>query len=149
MITGFNINKIEIRSYNYGKVEKININHELKFTRPPSISTQLTPFGDKSVLRMEYNLHISYSPNMGYMIFGGIVDYFTDNYDEITKEWENPNNEITNRIKTECSNFIFQNIISIALLLSRATNLPPVVNIPNVVFTNKKKERQEIQNYIG
>lgn len=147
MITGFNITKVETRAYNHRKVEKVNISHELKFVRPPTILTQITPFGDKNVLRIEYDLHTSYSPDIGYMIFGGIIYYFADIYDEVIREWEDPNNEIANKIKTECGNVIFQNIICIALPLSKSMNLPPVINIPNVVFINKMKE--EIQNYIG
>ncbi len=149
MISGFNITKIELRSYNYGRVEKININHELKFVRPPTIVVQLTPFGDKDCLRMEYNLHISYSPNMGYMIFGGNIDYIDNNYDEIIRDWESLKNDVVNRIKTECSNFIFLNIIPIALLLSSRTNLPPVLTIPSIIFTNKKPDKKDLQNYIG
>lgn len=149
MITGFNINKIELKSYNYGKFGNVSINQELKMAKPPMIVEQSTPFGIKNILRVEYQLNINYiSPSIGYMIFEGFVDCIDSDSDIIRNEWDNPNNTIVNQTKTNCANAIFQNIIPIALLLSNRVNLPPVIQMPMIDFSNQKK-KEEHQNYIG
>jgi hypothetical protein len=135
VITGFNITKIQLQSYNYGKVENVSINQELKLGKPPMVTTQSTPFGERNTLRTEFSLKINYiSPSIGYIIFEGFVDCIHGDSDIIRSEWDNPNNQVVNKMKTECGNAIFQNVIPLALLLSNRVNLPPVIPLPKIEF---------------
>ncbi len=150
MITNFQINKIQTQAYRDIQFNNISINHELNL-KNPNILLQKMPFGDKNVLRIDYQLSVNYlNPNIGYMIFEGASDYFSeDDFVMIKENWSDPNNIIINKIKTEFAGTIFTNIIPFAMLMSSRMNLPPVVPIPQINFDGKKKEKQEPQSYIG
>ncbi len=150
MITGFNITKIESKVYEYTKFNNISINHELSL-KNPGVVVQNTPFGDKNVLRMEYQLSINYlNPSIGYMIFSGISDYTgDDNLASIKDNWDNASDMVTNKVKNEVSNMIFSNIIPFAMLMSSRMGLPPILPLPRINFGIQKEQKQEPQNYIG
>lgn len=146
MITGFSIKKIELRSHPENS-QGVNISHELKINAP-AIITQPTPFGDKTILRIDYSLNIMYlNPSMGYMIFEGTIDHYGhDNVD--TSRWYDKmaNDDKVNAIKNESAASIMQNIIPIAIMLSSRAGLPSVLPIPMIQFgvkpddTNNKTE---------
>lgn len=150
MITNFQINKIESRKYPDTTFSSVSINHELNM-KNPNIVTQKTPFGDKDILRIEFQLNVNYlNPNLGYMIFEGTSEYFSDeNLTLIKDEWSNPNNDGVNKIKNEFSGMIFSNVIPFAMMVSSRMNLPSVVPIPQINFTKKVEKKEERQNYIG
>lgn len=139
--------KIDIRKYDYSNHNvNIEIRHELKLDKPPIITTQSTPFGDKNIMKIESQLNISYSPDLGYMIFNGTIDYVNDTVVIAKDDWDSSQKDVI-KVKNECANAVLQNILSIAMLLSNRVNLPPVLQIPLVNFDKNNKKRE--LNYIG
>lgn len=144
MIINFQINKTESRKYPDMTFSSVSISHELNM-KNPNIIAQKTPFGDKDILRIDYQLNVNYlNPNLGYMTFEGISDYFSDdNLTLIKDEWSNPNNEDVNKIKNEFAGMIFTNVIPFAMMISSRLNLPSVVPIPQINFSKKVEKKEE------
>ena len=75
MILNFQLTNVESKVYSTAddirKYKNININYDVNL-KNPSLVAQNTPFGEKSVLRVEYTFAINYlSPNIGHIRFEG------------------------------------------------------------------------------
>jgi hypothetical protein len=61
--------------------KNININYDINLKNTAIVPKQ-TPFGEKTVLRVEYAFSINYlSPNVGHIRFEGYSDYYSDEDD--------------------------------------------------------------------
>ena len=72
MILNFQLTNVESKVYSASedirKYKNININYDVNLKNPTLVS-QNTPFGDKSVLRVEYTFAINYSSLFTYILF--------------------------------------------------------------------------------
>lgn len=150
MIINFQINRLESKAWRNIEFNSVSVNHELNL-KNPIILTEKSPFGDRSVLRIDYQLSVNYlNPNVGYMIFEGISDYSgEEDFTVVRDSWLNPDNVDVNKIKNEFASMILSNIIPFAMIMSSRLNLPSVVPIPQINFDSQKRENQEPQSYIG
>lgn len=117
--------------------KQYGINQDIQL-RNPSVVVQSTPFGDKSVLRVEFLYAITYiNPAIGNIRFEGICDYFGDvDLNGIVQEWDS--GHANPAVRNEIANHMIVSLVPIALLLSRALGLPPSIPIPQIDFTAQK-----------
>lgn len=131
MITFFHIHNIETKAYppqeelNHVSGCKINCDIGMK---------NITLLQDTKSLRIEFHIALVYlEPSIGRIRFEGIVHYTGEgNLTSIKKEWDAGRAPIN--IQNEVANFAMSNCAPLALLLSRATKLPPAIPIPLISF---------------
>lgn len=150
MILNFQLTNIESKIYasseDIRKYKNININYDVNL-KNPSIINQNTPFGEKSVLRVEYSFAINYlSPNIGLLRFEGTIDYYSDqDLDELKKKWDSGN--APGDVQNEIANTMVTNLAPLALLLSKSLGLPPSMPIPVINFQQAVKKQEEPTYY--
>jgi hypothetical protein len=110
---------------------------------------QNTPFGEKSVLRVEYTFAINYlSPNIGHIRFEGLSDYYSEEDLRALKEkWDSGN--APGEVQNELANTMVANLAPLALLLSKALGLPPSMPVPVINFQQAQKKKEEPTYYHG
>lgn len=152
MIINFQLTNVESKVYSSAedirKYKNININYDINL-KNPSIVAQSTPFGEKSVLRVEYTFAINYlSPNIGHIRFEGLSDYYgEENLKDLKDKWDKGN--APGEIQNEIANTLVSNLAPLALLLSKALGLPPSMPVPVINFQQIQKKKEEPTYYHG
>ena len=152
MILNFQVNAVESKIYSSAedirKYKNININYDVNL-KNPSIVVEHTPFGDRSVLRVEYTFAINYlSPNIGHIRFEGISDYYSEeNLKELKDKWDSGN--APGDVQNEIANTMVANLAPLALMLSKALGLPPSMPVPVINFQQAQKKKEEPTYYHG
>lgn len=150
MIVNFQLTNVESKVYSTAedirKYRNININYDVNL-KNPSIVAQSTPFGDKSVLRVEYTFAINYlSPNIGHIRFEGLSDYYSeDNLEALKEKWDSGN--APGDVQNELANNMVANLAPLALLLSKALGLPPSMPVPVINFQQAQQKKKEEPTY--
>jgi hypothetical protein len=152
MILNFQLTTVESKSYSstedIRKYKNININYDVNL-KNPSIVIEKTPFGEKSVLRVEYSFSINYlSPNIGHIRFEGLSDYYSEeDLKELKEKWDSGN--APGEIQNELANSMVANLAPLALLLSKSLGLPPSMPVPMINFQQSQKKKEEPTYYHG
>jgi hypothetical protein len=150
MILNFQLTNVESKVYSTSedirKYKNININYDVNLKNPALVS-QSTPFGEKSVLRVEYTFAINYlSPNIGHIRFEGVTDYYSDEDLKALKEkWDS--GKAPGDIQNELANTMVANLAPLALLLSKSLGLPPSMPIPVINFQQQAQKKKEEPSY--
>lgn len=153
MIINFQLTNVESRTYSSAedvrKYKNININYDVNL-KNPSIVIEKTPFGEKSVLRVEYSFAINYlSPNIGHIRFEGLTDYYSEEEDlkELKEKWDS--GKAPGDIQNEFANTMVANLAPLALFLSKSLGLPPSMPVPVINFQQAQKKKEEPTYYHG
>lgn len=154
MILNFQLSSVESKVFSspedIRKYKNININYDVNL-KNPSVVTQNTPVGEKSILRIEYTFVINYlSPNIGHIRFEGLSDYYSqENIKELKEQWDS--GKAPNEVQNEIANTMVANLAPLALMLSKALGLPPSMPIPVINFqqTPPQKKKEEPTYYHG
>ncbi len=152
MILNFQVTSVESRTYSSAedirKYKNININYDVNL-KNPLIVAQHTPFGEKSVLRVEYTFAINYlSPNIGHIRFEGVSDYYSEEDLRALKEkWDS--GKAPGDVQNELANSMVVNLAPLALLISKALGLPPSMPVPVINFQQAMKKKEEPTYYHG
>jgi len=150
MIINFQLTSVESKVYSSAedirKYRNININYDVNF-KNPSIVAQNTPFGEKSVLRVEYTFAINYlNPNIGHIRFEGLSDYYIEeDLKELKEKWDAGN--APTDVQNELANTMVANLAPLALLLSKALGLPPSMPVPVINFQQAQQKKKEEPTY--
>jgi hypothetical protein len=152
MILNFQLTTVESKAYSgvedIRKYKNININYDVNL-KNPSIIVEKTPFGEKSVLRVEYSFAINYlSPNIGHIRFEGLSDYYSEEDLQLLKDkWDSGN--APGDVQNELANSMVANLAPLALLLSKSLGLPPSMPVPVINFQQVQKKKEEPTYYHG
>ncbi len=152
MILNFQLTNVESKVYSPSedirKYKNININYDVNL-KNPSLVAHHTPFGEKSVLRVEYTFAINYlSPNIGHIRFEGVTDYYSEeDLKEMKEKWETGN--APGEVQNELANTMVANLAPLALLISKSLGLPPSMPIPVINFQQVQKKKEEPTYYHG
>jgi len=152
MILNFQLTTVESKTYSstedIRKYKNININYDVNL-KNPSIVIEKTPFGEKSVLRVEYSFAINYlSPNIGHIRFEGLSDYYSEeDLKELKEQWDS--GKAPGEIQNELANSMVANLAPLALLLSKSLGLPPSMPVPVINFQQAQKKKEEPTYYHG
>ncbi|TAN46955.1 MAG: hypothetical protein EPN24_00635 [Candidatus Methanoperedens sp.] len=152
MILNFQLTTVESKTYSIAedirKYKNININYDVNL-KNPSIVVEKTPFGEKSVLRVEYSFAINYlSPNIGHIRFEGLSDYFSEeDLKSLKEKWDSGN--APGDVQNELANSMVANLAPLALLLSKSLGLPPSMPVPVINFQQVQKKKEEPTYYHG
>ncbi|MDP2840785.1 MAG: hypothetical protein Q8O17_00730 [Candidatus Methanoperedens sp.] len=152
MILNFQLTTVESKTYSSAedirKYKNININYDVNL-KNPSIVVEKTPFGEKSVLRVEYSFSINYlSPNIGHIRFEGLSDYYSEeDLKSLKEKWDSGN--APGDVQNELANSMVSNLAPLALLLSKSLGLPPSMPIPVINFQQVQKKKEEPTYYHG
>jgi hypothetical protein len=152
MILNFQLTTVESKNYSSAedirKYKNININYDVNL-KNPSIVVEKTPFGEKSVLRVEYSFAINYlSPNIGHIRFEGLSDYFSEeDLKSLKEKWDSGN--APGDVQNELANSMVANLAPLALLLSKSLGLPPSMPVPVINFQQVQKKKEEPTSYHG
>lgn len=152
MILNFQLTTVESKTYSSAedirKYKNININYDVNL-KNPSIVVEKTPFGEKSVLRVEYSFAINYlSPNIGHIRFEGLSDYYSEeDLKSLKEKWDSGN--APGDVQNELANSMVGNLAPLALLLSKSLGLPPSMPVPVINFQQVQKKKEEPTYYHG
>ncbi|MFH0903872.1 MAG: hypothetical protein V1854_01615 [Methanobacteriota archaeon] len=152
MILNFQLTTVESKTYSSAedirKYKNININYDVNL-KNPSIVVEKTPFGEKSVLRVEYSFTINYlSPNIGHIRFEGLSDYYSEeDLKSLKEKWDSGN--APGDVQNELANSMVSNLAPLALLLSKSLGLPPSMPVPVINFQQVQKKKEEPTYYHG
>ncbi|TRZ90485.1 MAG: hypothetical protein D4R88_03515 [Methanosarcinales archaeon] len=152
MILNFQLTTVESKNYSSAedirKYKNININYDVNL-KNPSIVVEKTPFGEKSVLRVEYSFTINYlSPNIGHIRFEGVSDYYSEeDLKSLKEKWDSGN--APGDVQNELANSMVGNLAPLALLLSKSLGLPPSMPVPVINFQQAQKKKEEPTYYHG
>lgn len=152
MILNFQLTTVESKNYSSAedirKYKNININYDVNL-KNPSIVVEKTPFGEKSVLRVEYSFTINYlSPNIGHIRFEGVSDYYSEeDLKSLKEKWDSGN--APGDVQNELANSMVGNLAPLALLLSKSLGLPPSMPVPVINFQQIQKKKEEPTYYHG
>ncbi len=150
MILNFQLTNVESKVYSASedirKYKNININYDVNLKNPTLVS-QNTPFGEKSVLRVEYTFAINYlSPNIGHIRFEGSSDYYGDeDLKDLKEKWDS--GKAPGDIQNELANTMVANLAPLALLISKSLGLPPSMPIPVINFQQAQQKKKEEPSY--
>lgn len=145
MILNFQLTHVESKVFSstedIRKYKNININYDVNL-KNPSLASEHTPFGDKSVLRIEYTFAINYlSPNIGHIRFEGSSDYYSEeDLKGLKEKWDSGN--APGDIQNEIANTMVANLAPLALMLSKALGLPPSMPVPVINFQQAQKKKK-------
>jgi hypothetical protein len=152
MILNFQVTSVESKTYSSAedvrKYKNININYDVNLKNPTMV-VEITPFGKKSVLRVEYTFAINYlSPNIGHIRFEGISDYYCEeDLKELKERWDA--GKAPGEVQNELANTMVANLAPLALTLSKALGLPPSMPVPVINFQQAQKKKEEPTYYHG
>ena len=149
MIVNFKVTQVESKTYvtpeEVKKQKSININYDISLKNTTIIPKQ-TPFGEKTVLRVEYAFSINYlSPNVGHIRFEGYSDYYSDAEDlaRIKSEWDG--GKAPPEVQNQIANTMVSNLAPLAVTLSSTLGLPPAMPLPNINFQQQQKKAEPVQ----
>lgn len=144
MIVNFRVTQVESRIYTspeeVRKQKNININYDINLKNTAIVPKQ-TPFGEKTVLRVEYSFSINYlSPNVGHIRFEGFSDYYSGEKDltQIKSDWDS--GKAPPDVQNQIANTLVTNLAPLAITLSSTLGLPPAMPLPTINFQQKKPE---------
>jgi hypothetical protein len=152
MIINFQLNSVESKTYSSSedirKYKNININYDVNL-KNPTIVVEKTPFGEKSILRVEYSFAINYlSPNIGHIRFEGLSDYYSEeDLKSLKEKWDS--GKAPGDVQNELANSMVSNLAPLALLLSKSLGLPPSMPVPVINFQQALKKKEEPTHYHG
>ncbi len=153
MIVNFKVTQIESKTYvtpeEVKKQKSININYDISLKNTTILPKQ-TPFGEKTVLRVEYAFSINYlSPNVGHIRFEGYSDYYSDeeNLTRIKSEWDG--GKAPPDVQNQIANTMVSNLAPLAVTISSTLGLPPAMPLPNINFQQQKKAEPVQTTYHG
>ncbi|MEA1907824.1 MAG: hypothetical protein U9N43_02170 [Euryarchaeota archaeon] len=153
MIVNFKVTQIESKTYvtpeEVKKQKSININYDISLKNTTILPKQ-TPFGEKTVLRIEYAFSINYlSPNVGHIRFEGYSDYYSDeeNLTRIKSEWDG--GKAPPDVQNQIANTMVSNLAPLAVTISSTLGLPPAMPLPNINFQQQKKAEPVQTTYHG
>lgn len=148
MITIFRIKSIEAKAFvpheEIDNYKQVQINCDINMQKA-TLSSDATSF------KIEFSLALTYlAPSIGHIRFEGIMVYAnssTSKQDmrELKKAWDSgaPPANVWNELANTC----MHNTAPIALLLSRATGLPPAIPIPSITIQAQESKRKELEIY--
>lgn len=136
MITNIHIVQVESKAYlpqeEIAQIRNIQINNEIHIGKTQTQQNQ----HNIPVLRCEYSFSILYlSPSVGHIRLSGTVDYSAEGWLIV------PTEELGDSERSEIMNAIYQNLIPLALMLSKAQGLPPAIPLPQIGEPEKKEEQ--------
>ncbi len=147
MIVNFRVTQIESKAYTdpeeARKYKNISINYDINLKNIVVVPRQ-TPFGEKTVLRVEYAFSINYlSPNVGHIRFEGFSDYYSSEKDltQIKTDWDG--GKAPSDVQNQIANAMVSNLAPLAMRLSTTLGLPPAMPLPNINFQQKKPIKPE------
>ncbi|MEA1907288.1 MAG: hypothetical protein U9N12_10160 [Euryarchaeota archaeon] len=153
MIVNFKVTQVESKVYvtpeEVKKQKNININYDISLKNTTILPKQ-TPFGEKTVLRVEYAFSINYlSPNVGHIRFEGYSDYYSDEEDltRIKSEWDG--GKAPPKVQNQIANTMVSNLAPLAVTISSTLGLPPAMPLPNINFQQQKKAEPVQTTYHG
>jgi hypothetical protein len=153
MIVNFKVTQVESKTYvtpeEVKKQKSININYDISLKNTTILPKQ-TPFGEKTVLRVEYAFSINYlSPNVGHIRFEGYSDYYSDeeNLTRIKSEWDG--GKAPPDVQNQIANTMVSNLAPLAVTISSTLGLPPAMPLPNINFQQQKKAEPVQTTYHG
>ena len=153
MIVNFKVTQVESKTYvtpeEVRKQKSININYDISLKNTTILAKQ-TPFGEKTVLRVEYAFSINYlSPNVGHIRFEGYSDYYSDeeNLTRIKSEWDA--GKAPPDVQNQIANTMVSNLAPLAVTISSTLGLPPAMPLPNINFQQQKKSEPVQTTYHG
>ncbi len=153
MIVNFKVTQVESKTYTtpeeVRKQKSININYDINLKNIAILPKQ-TPFGEKTVLRVEYAFSINYlSPNVGHIRFEGYSDYYSDeeNLTRIKSEWDA--GKAPPDVQNQIANTMVSNLAPLAVTISSTLGLPPAMPLPNINFQQQKKAEPVQTTYHG
>jgi len=153
MIVNFKVTQVESKTYvtpeEVQKQKSININYDISLKNTTILPKQ-TPFGEKTVLSVEYAFSINYlSPNVGHIRFEGYSDYYSDeeNLTRIKSEWDG--GKAPPEVQNQIANTMVSNLAPLAVTLSSTLGLPPAMPLPNINFQQQKKAEPVQTTYHG
>ncbi len=153
MIVNFRVTQVESKTYTtpeeVKKQKNININYDINL-KGVSVVPKQTPFGEKTVLRVEYAFSINYlSPNVGHIRFEGFSEYYSDEQDvtQIKSDWDN--GKAPSDVQNQIANTMVSNLAPLAVTLSSTLGLPSAMPLPNINFQQKKKPEPVQTTYHG
>ncbi|HLC56709.1 MAG TPA: hypothetical protein VJJ23_05730 [Candidatus Nanoarchaeia archaeon] len=145
-IIGLNFDKIEVE-----RIRGVQQNMEIKPNIDISeISDEKLPMANANeVLKVSFSYGINYEPNIGHVSFKGHALLLEDpkTIKEIMKKWnkEKKIQVIPDKILEQLFNGILSRCNIKALTLTQEVNLPPHIPMPQLIKTEKMKDK----NYIG
>lgn len=140
-VVGINFTKIE------GKVNSENLEApQINVSSAPKITNLVKKdlnMGDiKSVIEMDFEFDVNYSPNVGSINLKGKIMYHDSNPDKIVKAWKEKK-QLDENIAVEVMNVVFRQSLTKAIILSGDLRLPPPLRFPIVQPTSKENAKSE------
>jgi len=153
MIVNFKVTQVESKTYvtseEVRKQKNININYDINLKNIAVVPKQ-TPFGEKTVLRIEYAFSINYlSPNVGHIRFEGFSEYYSEDKDlnQVKSDWDD--GKAPADVQNQIANTMVSNLAPLAMTLSITLGLPPAMPLPNINFQQKQKTEPVQTTYHG
>ncbi|MEA3293715.1 MAG: hypothetical protein U9P81_01890 [Euryarchaeota archaeon] len=146
MIIGFQVKQIDSKTFvnteDAKKYKSININFDINI-KNPILTEQQTPFGQKQSIAIEFALSINYlNPNIGYIRFEGSTNYYQeDGLEALHKQWTS--GSAPPAVQNEVANTMVNNLVPLALTISKTLGLPPAVPLPGVNYKGKMQKKNE------
>jgi len=147
MIVNFRVTQVESKVYTdpeeARKYKNISINYDINLKNTVVVPRQ-TPFGEKTVLRVEYAFSINYlSPNIGHIRFEGFSDYYSGEKElnQIKTDWDS--GKAPSDVQNQIANAMVTNLAPLAMRLSTTLGLPPAMPLPNINFQQKTPGKTE------
>ncbi|MEA3283211.1 MAG: hypothetical protein U9Q68_11800 [Euryarchaeota archaeon] len=147
MIVNFRVTQVESKIYvdpeEVRKQKNVNINYDINLKNTTVVSKP-TPFGEKTILRVEYAFSINYlSPNVGHIRFEGYSDYYSDEDDlnQIKIDWDA--GKAPSKVQNQIANTMVSNLAPLAITLSSKLGLPPAMPLPAINFQQKQAGKPE------
>ncbi|MEA3324677.1 MAG: hypothetical protein U9Q37_05995 [Euryarchaeota archaeon] len=147
MIVNFRVTLVESKIYvdpeEVRKQKNVNINYDINL-KNTAIVPKHTPFGEKTILRVEYAFSINYlSPNVGHIRFEGYSDYYSDEDDlnQIKSDWDA--GKAPSDVQNQIANTMVSNLAPLAVTLSSKLGLPPAMPLPAINFQQKQAGKPE------
>ena len=147
MIVNFRVTQVESKIYvdpeEVKRQKNVNINYDINL-KNTAIVSKPTPFGEKTILRVEYAFSINYlSPNVGHIRFEGYSDYYSDEDDlnQIKSDWDA--GKAPSNVQNQIANTMVSNLAPLAITLSSKLGLPPAMPLPAINFQQKKAGKPE------
>jgi hypothetical protein len=147
MIVNFRVTLVESKIYvdpeEVRKQKNVNINYDINLKNTVIVPKQ-TPFGEKTILRVEYAFSINYlSPNVGHIRFEGYSDYYSDEDDlnKIKSDWDA--GKAPSNVQNQIANTMVSNLAPLAVTLSSKLGLPPAMPLPAINFQQKQAGKPE------
>jgi len=128
MIVNFRVTQVESKIYvdpeEVKRQKNVNINYDINLKNTAIVPKQ-TPFGEKTILRVEYAF--SYSDE--------------DDLNQIKSDWDA--GKAPSNVQNQIANTMVSNLAPLAVTLSSKLGLPPAMPLPAINFQQKQAGKPE------